>query len=70
LAAHYIGNPEISLEKTTAIIKADFFKDLPDFEKERLKKNLDFYKKAADEKNRQIKEAQKAQQSAIYSGKK
>lgn len=70
LAAHYIGNPEISLEKTTAIAKAEFFKDLPDFEKERLKKNLDFYKKAADEKNRQIKEAQKAQQPAIYNGKK
>lgn len=55
LASHYIGNPEISVEKTEAIIKAPFFNSLPDFERERLLKNLDFYKKGAEDKAKAIK---------------
>jgi glycosyltransferase involved in cell wall biosynthesis len=70
LAAHYIGNPEIGLEKTSAILKAEFFKTIPDFEQTRLKKNLDFYQAAAKEKAKQIEQAKKSQASAIYNGKK
>lgn len=54
LAAFYIGNPEIALEKTSAIVNAPFFKDLAEDEKKRLQKNLDFYKKGAEDKKRKI----------------
>jgi len=57
LAAHYIGNPEVAVEKTDAIIKAPFFNSLPDLERERLLKNLDFYKKGAQDKAKAIKES-------------
>jgi glycosyltransferase involved in cell wall biosynthesis len=50
LAAHYIGNPEIAMEKTNAIITAPFFKTLPSDEQNRLLKNMEFYKKGAHEK--------------------
>jgi glycosyltransferase involved in cell wall biosynthesis len=50
LACYYTGNPEISIEKTQAIVDADFFKNLPDREQERLKRNLDLYKKGFDSK--------------------
>jgi glycosyltransferase involved in cell wall biosynthesis len=63
LAAFYIGNPEIALEKTQAIVQAPFFKDIAQPEKDRLLKNLDFYQKGADQKSRQIKQAQSAPQS-------
>ena len=58
LAAYYIGNPEIALEKTSAIVNSSFFKDLHPEEKTRLMKNLDFYKKGADEKTRKLREMQ------------
>jgi hypothetical protein len=45
LASYYTGNPELSIEKTTDIIKSEFFKDLPEQEQNRLKKNLDLYQK-------------------------
>ncbi len=64
LAAYYIGNPEISFEKTLAIVNAPFFKDILPEEQVRLKKNLEFYKKGSDEKMkklRQIQEMQKLQ---------
>lgn len=67
LSAYYIGNPEIALEKTSAILKAPFFESLAAEEKQRLKKNFDFYKKGADEKAKRIKQmemAQKAQQNS------
>jgi glycosyltransferase involved in cell wall biosynthesis len=54
LAAHYIGNPEISLDKTGSIVKSDFFKDIQENERARLMKNMEFYKKAADEKLKKI----------------
>jgi glycosyltransferase involved in cell wall biosynthesis len=69
LAAHYIGNPEIALEKTTAIVKSEFFNGIPDFERDRLKKNLEFYQAAAKEKAKQLEQAKKAQNPAIYNGK-
>jgi len=69
LAAHYIGNPEIALEKTTAIVKSEFFNGIPDFERDRLKKNLEFYQAAAKEKAKQVEQAKKAQNPAIYNGK-
>jgi glycosyltransferase involved in cell wall biosynthesis len=58
LSAYYIGNPEIALEKTSAIVNSSFFKDLHPEEKTRLMKNLDFYKKGADEKTRKLREMQ------------
>jgi hypothetical protein len=58
LAAYYIGNPEIALEKTSAIVNSSFFKDLHPEEKTRLMKNLDFYKKGADENTRKLREMQ------------
>jgi glycosyltransferase involved in cell wall biosynthesis len=67
LSSYYIGNPEIALEKTGAILKAPFFESLPPEEKNRLKKNMDFYKKGADEKMKKIKQMeamQKAQQNS------
>ncbi len=54
LAAHYIGNPEIAMEKTNAIITAPFFKTLPIDEQNRLNRNMEFYKKAAQEKAKQV----------------
>jgi len=45
LASYYTGNPELSIEKTTDIIKSEFFKDLPEQEQNRLKKNLELYQK-------------------------
>jgi hypothetical protein len=53
LAAHYIGNPEIAMEKTNAILTAPFFKTLPHDEQARLLKNMEFYKKGAQEKSKQ-----------------
>ena len=53
LAAHYIGNPEIAMEKTNAILSAPFFKSLPSDEQNRLLKNMEFYKKGAQEKAKQ-----------------
>ena len=58
LAAYYIGNPEIALEKTSSIINAPFFNTLHPEEKKRLMKNMDFYKKGAEEKNRKLRELQ------------
>jgi glycosyltransferase involved in cell wall biosynthesis len=55
LAAHYIGNPEISLEKTGAIITSSFFKDIHPDEQNRLKRNMEFYRKAAEEKSKRRK---------------
>ena len=55
LAAHYIGNPEIALEKTGAIITSSFFKDIHPDEQNRLKRNMDFYRKAAEEKAKRRK---------------
>ena len=66
LAAYYIGNPEIALERTNAILTAPFFNELIPEEQTRLKKNFDFYKKGADEKAKKIKQMeamQKAQQN-------
>lgn len=67
LSAYYIGNPEIAVEKTAAILKAPFFNSLHPEEQKRLKKNMDFYKKGAEEKMKKIKEMEsmyKAQQNA------
>jgi glycosyltransferase involved in cell wall biosynthesis len=60
LAAYYTGNPEISLEKTTAIVNAPFFKEIHDEEKKRLMKNIEFYKKGFEDKKRKIKEMELA----------
>jgi len=54
LAAHYIGNPEIAMEKTNAILTAPFFKTLHSDEQARLLKNMEFYKKGAQEKAKQV----------------
>ena len=66
LAAYYIGNPEIAMEKTAAIISAPFFRDIAQSEQARLKKNMDFYKKGSEEKSKKLQvmqQMQKAQDS-------
>lgn len=63
LAAYYIGNPDIALEKTQAILSAPFFKDISNDEKERLKKNFEFYKKGSIEKNKKLAQMQAMQQA-------
>ena len=50
LAAYYTGNPEMSIEKTSAIINADFFGKLNEKEQARLKRNLDLYQKGYESK--------------------
>lgn len=60
LASYYIGNPEISLEKTKSILNAPFFKDIHPEEQTRLKKNFEFYKKGAEDKAKQIAMMQKS----------
>lgn len=63
LCAYYIGNPDIALEKTGAIMNAEFFKDIHPEEQKRLKKNMDFYKKGSEEKAKKIKEMQMAEKA-------
>ena len=63
LCAYYIGNPDIALEKTGAIMSAEFFKDIHPEEQKRLKKNMDFYKKGSEEKAKKIKEMQMAEKA-------
>jgi glycosyltransferase involved in cell wall biosynthesis len=58
LAAYYIGNPEIALEKTNSIVNSSFFNSLHPEEKARLNKNIEFYKKGAEEKTRKLREMQ------------
>lgn len=65
LCAYYIGNPDIAMEKTGAILNAPFFKDIHPEEQKRLNKNMDFYKKGSEEKMKKIQQMQameKAQQ--------
>ena len=61
LSAYYIGNPEISLEKTGAIVNSPFFKDILPEEQKRLLKNMDFYKKGSEEKMKKLKQMQAQQ---------
>ena len=65
LSAYYIGNPDISLEKTISIVSAPFFNTLPMEEQKRLKRNVEFYKKGAEEKKKKIAqmELQNSQQT-------
>ena len=58
LAAYYTGNPEVALEKTSAIINANFFNSILPEEQARLRKNIEFYKKGAEEKTRKLREMQ------------
>lgn len=58
LAAYYIGNPEIAVEKTNAIVNAPFFKDISKDEQNRLRANLAFYQKGAQEKARRMRALQ------------
>lgn len=55
LAAYYTGNPEMSIEKTSAIINADFFGKLNEKEQARLKRNLDLYQKGYESKKSSTK---------------
>jgi len=45
IAAFYIGHPEIALEKTSQIVASPLFATLHPQEQDRLKRNLEFYKK-------------------------
>lgn len=55
LASYYTGNPEMSIEKTSAIINADFFNKLNEKEQTRLKRNLDLYQKGYESKKSSTK---------------
>ena len=44
--AYYNGNPNEAYRTTTLIINSPYFDSIPEFEKERINKNLEFYKKA------------------------
>jgi glycosyltransferase involved in cell wall biosynthesis len=61
LASYYIGNPEIALEKTSAIVNSPFFQGINPEEKNRLLKNVEFYKRGADEKAKKLRELQMLQ---------
>ncbi len=50
LAAFHTGNPEISYEKTKTIVEMPFFNGLPGPEKERIMKNLEYFRQAAAKK--------------------
>jgi glycosyltransferase involved in cell wall biosynthesis len=63
LSAYYIGNPEIAVERTSAILNASFFESLPIEEKTRLKKNMDYYMKGSDEKMKKIKQMEAMQKA-------
>jgi glycosyltransferase involved in cell wall biosynthesis len=63
LCAYYIGNPDLSVEKTAAILSAPFFNTLPEDEKTRLRKNMDFYKKGSEEKMKKIQQMQAAEKA-------
>lgn len=68
LASYYIGNPEIALEKTSAILSASFYKDIHPEEKKRLERNMGFFKKGAEEKKKklqQLEAMQRANQNAV-----
>lgn len=65
LSAYYIGNPEIAMEKTSAILNAPFFKDIAPEEQARLKKNFDYYRKGAEEKNKKIQQMQAMQDAGL-----
>lgn len=58
LAAFHTGNPEISYEKTKTITEMPFFNGLPDPEKDRVKKNLDYFRQAAAKKAEFMKQNQ------------
>jgi glycosyltransferase involved in cell wall biosynthesis len=45
IAAFYIGHPEIAFEKTSQIVASPIFATLHPQEQDRLKRNLEFYKK-------------------------
>jgi glycosyltransferase involved in cell wall biosynthesis len=65
LAAYYIGNPDIALEKTSAILNAPFFKDIAPEEQARLKKNFDYYKRGSEEKAKKIQQMQAMQGAGL-----
>jgi glycosyltransferase involved in cell wall biosynthesis len=50
IAAFHTGNPEISFEKMTKVMQMDFFYTLPELERKRIEKNVEYYKKASEEK--------------------
>ena len=49
ISAFYIGHPEIAFERTTSIVNAQFFSTLHPQEQERLKRNLEFFKRGMEE---------------------
>lgn len=50
IAAFYIGHPEIAFERTSQIVNSDLFRGIHPQEQERLKRNLEFYKKGVESK--------------------
>lgn len=55
LAAFYTGNPEIALRYCEPVISAEFFKHLPKLEQNRILKNIEYFKKAYEDKKKALK---------------
>jgi len=51
--AYYNGNPEEAYKTTEVIIKSPVFEALPQMEKDRINKNLEFYRNAIEAKNKE-----------------
>jgi glycosyltransferase involved in cell wall biosynthesis len=60
LAAFHTGNPEISVDKMEAVMKMPFFQELPDPEKERIRKNYFHFREAALRKSEMIEKQKQA----------
>jgi glycosyltransferase involved in cell wall biosynthesis len=59
ISAFYIGHPEIAFERTTSIVNAQFFSTLHPQEQERLKRNLEFFKRGMEEAKKKNPQPQK-----------
>jgi glycosyltransferase involved in cell wall biosynthesis len=59
LAAYFLGNPEIALEKTMGICNSPVFKTISQDEQKRLMKNIEYYKKGVVDKKKKVSEMQK-----------
>ena len=59
IAAFHTGNPEISFEKMSKVMEMSFFETLPQWERDRIKKNVEYYRKASEEKLKALSQNKK-----------
>jgi len=58
LSAFHAGNPDIAFKHLEPVVNAEFFKSLPENERNRMAGNLKNFENAADEKMKKLKESQ------------